>query len=53
MTLPNPELKPLKNQPRSPRDSLPGLSSIAASAGESVSALNAEIRVEIAMVTAN
>ncbi len=53
MTLPNPELKRSKNQPSSPRDCFPGFSSSAASAGESVSALNAEIRVEIAIVTAN
>ena len=53
MTFPNPLLKPSKNRPSSPRDSLRGFSSSAASAGESVRALNAEIRVEIAMVTAN
>ncbi len=46
-------LKPRKNAPSGPRIGFAGFSSIAASAGESDSALNAESRTEMAMVSAN
>jgi hypothetical protein len=46
-------LNPAKNFPRGPPIGLAGLSSIAASAGESDRALKAESSTEIAMVSAN
>jgi hypothetical protein len=46
-------LNQAKNRPSGPRVSRRGRSSIAESAGDSVSALNAEMRVEMAIVTAN
>jgi hypothetical protein len=53
MALLKSRLKPRKNPPRTPFDSFRGLSRSEASAGESVSALKAEISTEIAIVTAN
>jgi hypothetical protein len=46
-------LKALKNRPSRPRDSVLGLSSMAHSAGLSVSALKADSMTETAIVTAN
>ena len=46
-------LKPRKNAPSGPRIGFDGLSSIAASAGDSDNALNADSSTEMAMVSAN
>ena len=53
MARPNQRLKPRKNAPSGPRISFRGRRSSAESAGLSVSALNAEISTDIAIVTAN
>ena len=53
MARPNHRLNPRKNAPSGPRIGFRGRSSIAASAGLSVSALNAEITTDTAIVTAN
>ena len=53
VALPNTLLNQRKNNPRGPRDSFLGRSSIADKAGLSVNALKAEKATETAMVTAN
>ena len=53
MTLSKPRLNQPKKRPTTPRDFCRGRNNNAASAGESVSALNAEISIEIAIVIAN
>ena len=53
VALPNQRLKPFPRRARGPFDSLRGRSSVAARAGLSVRALNAEMSTENAIVSAN